>query len=205
MAYDSTYLSQTQGKININPDIQPFGINRLKPLEALLIPSYANSGTSAASIATDLANYKGATDYSNLPSNIYLYPSEVCEVPSMTSGGANQFQREALARDVVGLMTTQCSDFKVHVVAQSLAKNPDPSQSATAGPVLSEQRLEAVVSRIVDVGPDNIPGTADDPQALMASGSKATLKFDGTDAPLLGFSGAPPFAYRISSFQFMTQ
>jgi hypothetical protein len=210
LAYDSTFLSQTQGKININPDIQPFtGVDRLTPLKALLIPSYDNlTGTSASTIATDLAKYTGATNKGaqkyNLPTDIYLYPSEICEVPSMGSNltTLNQFQREALARDTVGLMTTQCSDFKVYVVAQSLAKNTlDATQ---AGPVLSEQRLESVVSRTVDVGPDGIPGTADDPPAISQDGTLETLKFDGTDKPLLGLAGAPSFQYQITDFKFLT-
>jgi len=219
IAYEKTFLSQTQGKININASIEPFGFNRLAPLKALMIPSSANPTTSASTIADELANYTGtqAISGSKLPFDMYVYTGQVCQLPSMAGTGDSQFKREALMRDVAGLITTKSSDFKVNVVAQSLVPNKaNPSQP---GRVTAEQRVEAVISRVVDVGPDNVPGTADDmagPDGIVGTAddlkfkawndgvgvkSISKLTYNGTDTPLEGFAGTPPVRYKLTHFK----
>jgi hypothetical protein len=212
VAYEQTYLSQTDGKINVNARVEPFGFDRLKPLEALLIPSSENLTTSASPIAGDLAN--GAAAQSGpcgaLPAGMYVYPAQICQVPSLQGSGTNQFQKEALMRDLIGIVTTQSSDFKVHVIAEALNAKGVPT---------AQQRIEAIVSRTVDVGPDQVPATADDmagPDGIVGtsddlkfkSDTGATinlLKYDGTDSPLEGFVGRPPFHFQITSYRSLTQ
>lgn len=215
IAYEKTCLSQTEGKINVNARVEPFGFNRLAPLKSLLIPSAANPTTSANLIAADLAAATAATSgpADQLPSELYVYRGQICQVPRLAGSGANQFKREALMRDLAGLVTTQSSDFKVYVVAQSLAPNVvDPAQP---GKVMAEQRAEALISRVVDVGPDGIPATADDlagPDRAVGTtddlqfktatgGTVSSLKYDGTDTPLEGSTGRPPFRFQVSAFK----
>ena len=208
VAYEQTFLSQTDGKINVNARVEPFGFDRLKPLEALLNPSSANPTTNAAAIAADLANATAARSgpCGALPADMYVYPGQICQVPSLQGSGADQFQREALMRDLAGIVTTQSSDFKVHVIAQALNAKGVP---------MAEQRIEAIVSRTVDVGPDQVPATADDmagPDGLVGTtddlkflsnaGSPInSLKYDGTDPPLEEFLGRPPFKFQITSYR----
>lgn len=227
MAYDSSYLGQTEGKINLNTEVYPFGFHRTAPLKALLIPSAANSTTSAAAIVAELVAYTGinAGPCHDLPDDFYVYPGQICQLPSLQGSGTNQFQREALIRDVAGLLTAQSSDFTVHVVAQSL--NPQ-------GKPIAEQRVRALISRTVDVGPDGVPGTSDDmagPDRMAGTADDLTfqsdilpgsdrfrgtgddipavtiskLKYDGTDLPLEGGSGRPPFQFRISNLEIVNR
>jgi hypothetical protein len=215
MAYEQTFLSQTQGKLNINTGIEPFGFSRLKPLEALLIPSTDNATTDATAIAQDFATYKGATPTgTTLPAGIYLYGGQICEVPSMKGSGTDQWSREALARDVAGLVTTKASDFRIYVIAQTLAKNS--FDATVAGSRIAEQRLEAVISRRTDVGPDGVPGTADDmagPDHVVGTSDDLTfqsstgapiskLNYGGVDPALENLTGRPPFRYQISEINF---
>jgi len=221
LAYEHSFLSQSEGKININADISPFGFNRLAPLKALLTPSASNSSTSAAPIAFDLASHVGANSgpCGSLPSDIYIYPSQICQVSSMAGNGANQFQREALMRDVAGLITTSCSDFKVHALVQSVKQKAFTGDLSRDLSVTGQQRIEATVSRIVDVGPDQVPGTSDDmagPDQLVGTaddlkftaydGSPITkLNYNATDKPLEGFAGRPPFKYQINDYKILRQ
>ncbi|MEI6316042.1 MAG: hypothetical protein WCO89_14305, partial [Syntrophus sp. (in: bacteria)] len=219
IAYDKTFLSHTQGKININSSIEPFGLSRTAPLRALLIPSSANTSTSATDIAQQLSIYDGTGGITGctLPTDMYVYSGQICQIADMAGSGQTQFEREALARDVVGLVTTKSSDFKVYAVAQALG--PNRMAPTTPGKVMAEQRVEALISRVVDVGPDNIPGTADDmagPDHVVgtaddivfksSTGSNiAKLKYDGTDPALEGLAGRPPVRFQVSQFQFSNQ
>jgi hypothetical protein len=219
IAYEKTFLSQTEGKVNINADIAPFGFNRLAPLEALVIPAAANATTSGASLAADIAAHQMASiPGSTLPSDTYVYTGQICQVTGMTGNASgNQFQREALMRDIAGLVTTKTSDFKVHIVTQSIT--PRKGRPLEVGMVTAEQRAEAIISRIVDVGPDGVPATGDDmagPDQVVGTsddlkfknstnGTITSLKYDGTDPALEGLSGRPPFRYELNHFRFLNQ
>jgi hypothetical protein len=214
LAYNQTFLSQTQGKININAEIAPFEFSRLAPLKALLIPSNANPTTDATTIANDIANYSGINSgpCANLPSDMFVYAGQICQVASLQGSGANQFQKEALIRDIAGLVTTQCSDFKVYVISQSLVSTTDPD---VAPKVLAEKRSAVTVSRVVDVGPDDIPGTSDDMAGpdripgtsddltfLSRTGAPvASLQYDSNDPVLEGGSGRPPFRFQVTKIE----
>jgi len=255
MAYDQSYCSQTEGKINPNASVYPFSsansnFSRLAPLEALIgtgvnatsDPDFVSAVPSSLRlsgswIAQNIANStlgnsasgSGAVTFPNLPSNYYIYSGQICQIkgvsdgyvnPSVTSGTSlSQFDREALIRDIGGLITTQSSDFKVHVVAQSvkqLSNDLNPNDLK----VLAEQQLEADLERTVDLGPDGVPGTADDnimmdgttpiPRYIVTiSGSTSTpLTYGlggGTDPLLIGGAGQPPFRYQVSSFKYLNQ
>jgi len=204
MAYDQSYCSQTEGKINPNADIFPFSQNysfvRLNPLEALIgkgtsdpnpNPPVFNAPYVAQNIlkfqpSTSSASGGGAATFPGLPSKFYVYPGQICQIAGVSdtaTSGTNQFDREALIRDIGGLITTQSSDFKVHVVAQSVkqvANDLNPNDLK----VLAQQQLEADLERTVDLGPDGVPGTGDD-----------NIAMDGTIPiyrPILELSGTPP-------------
>lgn len=214
LAYEHTFLSQSQGKININASISPFGLSRLGPLKSLLIPSKDSVGTVAKTIAQDLANHTGATSgpCANLSSDLYIYPGQICQVPGMGGTGGDQYQREALMRDIAGLVTTQSSDFKVHVVAQAVKEIAFTGNMTNDLLVTAEQRFETMVSRVVDIGPDGVPGTGDDmagQDRIVGTADDLTFKaqdggvitrlsYDHTDKPLESFAGRPPFRYVIS-------
>jgi hypothetical protein len=172
IAYDQTFCSQTEGKININTAINPGfpqGTTipaRLKPLEALIQPNTYPSGgntdlasISASTIATTIAGGMSSaspTGSSGLPSDIYMYPGQLCQL-GLNSSGANQWQRESLMRSILSTLTTQSSDFKVYVVAQAVKQvsfTGDPTRDFT---ITGEQRMNALVSRVTNLGPDNIP------------------------------------------------
>ena len=251
MVFDHSYVSQTEGKININQRIDPFSgsaasaVNRIRPLLALIGNStstgWAGNGstpgpisitpTQAQTIATNIANHtlsSSATPFTGLgegTSNpLYLYAGQICQIAGVSdgtviTGATNTFSRQALIRDIASLVTTKSSDFDVHVVAQSIKFPPNQSITATTNPtVLAEQRFDTIVERATDLGPDNIPGTADDfygPAAQpnnpssnlwipLASGSTQTpLTYAPSDPMLQDGVGVPPFYYKTIQTQLL--
>lgn len=194
VAYSQTFCSQTEGKINVNAEISTdndpqtgLTLNadtggvispaRLIPLESLIKPAtYAANNFDSPplddplAIARDIAQGPKATDYSappggTLPTNILLYPGQLCQISSLAGSGKaeTQFQRESLMRNIAGIVTTQCSDYKVWVVAQAVKQVAFTGNPTTDLVVTGEQRMSGLVSRVPNLGPDNIPDTGDEP------------------------------------------
>jgi hypothetical protein len=222
IAYDQTFASQTQGKINVNQTINPqfpSGTTiapRLKPLEALIQPaSYANSidnpslsAAVTAGIAADMASGPTSANYikpngaTTLPSDVLLYPSQVCQLSSLGASGTNQWQKESLARNLIGVLTTQSSDFKVNVVAQAVKQIQFTGNPTTDLVVTGEQRMSAIVSRTPNLGPDNIPDTSDEPPNSTFKMVVAGTPTSASVTNAIGV-GTPPFKYVISDVNYI--
>jgi hypothetical protein len=150
--FDRSMSNQTDGKLNINAKLYPFkaadGVTDLvreKPLEALLGNRVANPTTLATAIALGPTYKNGGA----LPSDLYVYSGQICEVPGFADAttGINEYDQEYLSRDLADIVTTQSSDYRVFVVAQTLKQ----SSTGQITPVTT-QRIETTLSRVVDAG-----------------------------------------------------
>jgi len=143
--FDRSIANQTDGKININATLHPFGIKRTKPLEALL----ANRVSSASGVAANIANRTVGSGASALvgPSDLYIYNGQVAQIAGVADSGASEYEKEKVARGIADIVTTQCSDYRVFIIAQSVRQTPQGKIIP-----LNTQRVEAVLSRTVDEG-----------------------------------------------------
>jgi hypothetical protein len=234
VAYDQTFCSHTEGKINVNTSLGaafPASTSiapRTKPLAALIAPStYPSAAYDLATmgagtltgITNSIAQGPGTTYGSNLPTNIFIYPGQLCELNlQQNSSATNQLQRESLMRTLLGTLTTQSSDFLVHVVAQSVKQvnfnttvNPSTDLQVT-----SEQRMSALVSRLPNLGPDNIPDSgwnnvsstfsptlADEPTTNGATVPVTSVTTSGLTSTNW-VTSAPSFRYKVSDIQYST-
>ena len=140
--FDRSIHNQTDGKLNINATLWPWGIERARPLEALLGDRVSNPESLSRSIASAAGSGKSIG-----PDDMFVYPGQICQVPGVTGAAADETDREALARDLADIITTQCDDYRVFVIAQPLRQAPD----GTFTP-LATARLEATISRSPDEG-----------------------------------------------------
>ena len=236
VAYDQTYCSQTDGKINVNLNINPafpnssgtpVSLQRLKPFEALLQPNtYSQSSTvspgdypslNATQIAASVASFTGINSgpCGSLPTNIMIYPGQLCQVSGMAGSGTTQWQQESLMRNIAGLVTTQCSDYKVFVVAQAVKQVNFTGNPATDLIPTGEQRMSALVSRETNLGPDNLPDTGMNPLTgarRSTTGDEPPTSYTNIPASstLAASSGVtnilyvatPPFKYVISQINY---
>ena len=83
-----------------------------------------------------------------LPSDVYVYAGQFCQVAGVSDTGSNDFSKEKLPRDMIGLLTTQSADFKVHLVAQSLKQQQPGGTFVTT----AETRESVSISRTNDFG-----------------------------------------------------
>ena len=143
--FDRSIANQTDGKININATMHPFGIKRTKPLQALL----ANRVPNAAGVATNIANRALAGGASALagPSDLYVYGGQVTQISGVADSGASEYEKEKVTRGIADLVTTQCSDYRIFIVAQSIRQNAQ----GTITPLFT-RRVEATLSRSFDEG-----------------------------------------------------
>jgi hypothetical protein len=143
--FDRSIANQTDGKININANLHPFNIKRTKPLEALL----ANRVPNASGVATNIANRALGGGASALvgPSDLYIYSGQVAQIAGVADSGASEYEKEKVTRGIADLVTTQCSDYRVFIIAQTVRQN----SQGTLAPV-DTQRIEAVLSRSADEG-----------------------------------------------------
>jgi len=143
--FDRSIANQTDGKININSTMHPFGIKRTKPLQALL----ANRVPNAAGVATNIANRAVAGGVSSLagPSDLYVYGGQVAQISGVADSGANEYEKEKVTRGIADIVSTQCNDYRVFIVAQSIRQNAQ----GTITPMVT-RRVEATLSRSFDEG-----------------------------------------------------
>ena len=142
--FDRSIANQTDGKLNLNATLHPFNITRTKPLEALL----GNRVGNPAAVASNIANRSLAGGAVG-PSDMYIYPGQLCQVTGITAGGANEYESERLPRDLADIVTTQCDDYRVFAIGQSGRQQPDGRFVPMA-----TTRVEATVSRSPDTGSD---------------------------------------------------
>jgi len=143
--FDRSISNQTDGKININANLHPFNIKRTKPLEALL----ANRVPNAAGVATNIANRALGGGASALvgPSDLYIYSGQVAQIAGVADSGASEYEKEKVTRGIADIVTTQCSDYRVFLIAQSVRQNSQGKLTP-----VDTQRIEAVLSRSADEG-----------------------------------------------------
>jgi hypothetical protein len=143
--FDRSIANQTDGKININANLHPFNIKRTKPLEALL----ANRVPNAPAVATNIANRALGGGASALvgPSDLYIYSGQVAQIAGVADSGASEYEKEKVTRGIADLVTTQCSDYRVFIIAQTVRQNSQGKLTP-----VDTQRIEAVLSRSADEG-----------------------------------------------------
>jgi len=143
--FDRSVANQTDGKININAELYPFGITRTKPLAALLGSRVSN----AATVATNIANRTLGSGAAPLvgPPDLYIYNGQVAQIAGVADSGTSEYEKERVARGIADIVTTQCSDYRVFIVAQAVRQTPQGKIIPVA-----TQRVEAVLSRVPDEG-----------------------------------------------------
>jgi len=139
--FDRSLANQTDGKLNLNATLYPFGIKRTRPLEALLGGRVGNGKALAANIADGPAT-------PGLPTDLFVYNGQICDIAGIADTG-NEYEREALPRDLADIVTTQCDDYRVFVVAESVRRLPNGRIVPMA-----TQRSEVTLSRRPDGGPN---------------------------------------------------
>ncbi|MCE9587814.1 MAG: hypothetical protein K8R57_05820 [Verrucomicrobia bacterium] len=143
--FDRSIANQTDGKMNINATLWPWGITRKKPLEALLGNRVADSDT-RKTLATAIATTAASGGKAIGPDDLFVYQGQIMTVPGM-SAGANEYEKESLARSLADIVTTQCDDYRVFVTAESMKEGPTGKLTTMA-----TKRIEATLSRSVDEG-----------------------------------------------------
>jgi len=143
--FDRSVANQTDGKININAELYPFGITRTKPLAALL----GNRVSNAATVATNIANRTLGSGAAPLvgPPDVYIYSGQVAQIAGVAGSGTSEYEKERVTRGIADIVTTQCSDYRVFIVAQAVRQTPQGKIIPVA-----TQRVEAVLSRVPDEG-----------------------------------------------------
>jgi hypothetical protein len=165
--FDRSIANQTDGKININATLHPFGIKRTRPLQALLADRVSN----APAVASNIANRTLGAGASALvgPSDLYVYGGQVCQIAGVADSGANEYEKEKVTRGIADLVTTQSNDFRVFVVAQSIRQTPDGKIIPMA-----TQRMEASLSRTFDDGGRGYPFNSIFPSNVVERGGYTT-------------------------------
>jgi hypothetical protein len=143
--FDRSFANNTDGKININATLYPFGIKRTKPLAALLGKRVGNPDA----VATNITNRTLGAGASPLvgPPDLYVYNGQVAQIAGVADSGVGEYEKEKVSRGIADIVTTQCSDYRVFIVAQSVRQSPDGKIIP-----LATQRVEAVLSRVPDEG-----------------------------------------------------
>ncbi|CAN5453110.1 hypothetical protein BH09VER1_BH09VER1_36230 [soil metagenome] len=153
MPYDQTYASHTEGKINLNESLYPWAdtdpsLARRRPLAAVIGDRVSDSRRDV--IVSNINTHtlaSGAASF-GLPSDVYVYSGQFCQIKGVSDTGSDDFSKEQLPREMIGLLTTQSADFKVHLVAQTLRQKL-PGEKFT---VTAETREAVSISRTNDFG-----------------------------------------------------
>jgi hypothetical protein len=153
MPYDQSYASHTEGKINLNASLYPWAdadstMARRGPIASVIgdrVPAGRRD-----QIVDNINNHALASEAASfgLPTDVYVYAGQFCQIAGVSDTGANDFLKEKLPRDMIGLLTTQSADFKVHLVAQSLKQQQPGGTFVTT----AETRESFSISRTNDFG-----------------------------------------------------
>ena len=227
-----TYMNATSGKVNINAKIFPTDTNfappaRTLPLQALFQNMYRGasqvSAATAQTIASNVLNRVPASG-GTLSGSSYAYPGQICEVAGVADTGANEWEKEALVRNLGSLITTRSNAFSVWGVAQTIKKVPKnltgsgalPGEFQAGDVVTGERRFRAVVERYVWPGVDGLVGNAKSASGAYSElgansflGSPLNTK-DGTNPTAVTFEQsynpqAAIMKYRVRSFEFLDE
>lgn len=187
----------SRGKVNLNSVISPQSSEfspptRTKALEAVFDQlQVAGSSIDEAAVVTAIRNEDAAR-------NGYAYVGEVSE--GLPSFGSNQWQQEALVRNLVGQLDVRANTFGVWGIGQAVKQLPDGSLK-----VLGEQRFHATVLREIWPGIDGQHGYAKADSigsGFDGAGTYASLPtatpgnyLDNLDGPV----ALAPAAYRVDA------
>lgn len=142
------------GRVNLNSKAEPFGLERILPLAAVLQNNTYDATDltkklSAASALTLAGNIFNRTLATSAPvgkqygyTNGYDSPGEVVEVKGIADGGEKS---EELVRQIMNLVTTRGNVLSVYTIGQAIKQTPDGKLNVTA-----QQRAQAMVERYLD-------------------------------------------------------
>jgi hypothetical protein len=235
-----SYMNSTAGKVNINAKIFPDkAVNsnfsppdRILPLQALFENMYrgtvqitstsAISGNNSKTLASNVVNQVPSSTTFSGP---YKFAGEICEVAGVADDtGLNEWDREAVVRNLGSLITTRSNAFSVWGVAQTVKKIPknlagagaNPNQFQSGDQVTGEKRFHAVIQRYVWPGVDGVVGNGQTgaggytqlgTNGWLASPTNAT---DGNNPSASNFTQsynpqAAVFKYRVVSFKYLDE
>jgi hypothetical protein len=141
------------GKVNLNTEVLPFGMERLDPLKAVFLnapddatnPNSRLSPAQVDAVAQNIVSFAKAQNgvLYGAP-NLYESVGEVFEIKGVADRGEAS---EAVARQVANLLTTRGGVYSVHAVGQSLIQRPNGTLLITGA-----QRLQAHIERVETSG-----------------------------------------------------
>ncbi|XHR29476.1 MAG: hypothetical protein ACFUZC_02730 [Chthoniobacteraceae bacterium] len=172
-----TWGGATSGRLNANTVPLPFSsVSRLTPLQSILkgisvSTSYDAAGDPVFSTVDESAISAAVNQYVSTLGRPLMMPSEICNVPEVAAylyqGVASEARsRNDLVRQIVGNFTTCSNTFSIWTIGQVIKKAPRNTKYGiyeTGDAVIGESRKQILVERILDYGPDGVPGTGDDP------------------------------------------
>lgn len=136
------------GRVNLNSKVEPFSMERLRPLVAVLLGAKKGDGTTidlptAITLAGNIYNQKLAErgkSYGSL--SIFDSPGEVAEIEGIADAGESS---EELLRQISNQVTARGGVFSIYAIGQTLKQTPDGRLI-----VLAEQRTQSFIERIQD-------------------------------------------------------
>ncbi len=165
---------------------------RWKPLQTLLQNMKSTStvsipATAPSSVANSVLRHQLAGQDFGAP-GVYDYIGEICEAQGFANDGMDNWDKEALIRNLANLLTTKSNSFTVWGEAQVIRKNPRNTNYGVFEPgdqVMGEKRFESQVERYVLPGKDGTPGNAN----VTASGAPTRPRYRLTSGPVSGVFG----------------
>ena len=142
------------GRVNVNAKVEPFGLERILPLAAVLQgcgndssdPSSKVTAAQALTLAGNIYRRVLADGSPNGKSYGYVsgYDSaaEIVEIKGIADGGEKS---EALYREVSNLITARGNVFSIYAIGQAIQQTPDGRLLVTA-----EQRTRTILERFLN-------------------------------------------------------
>jgi hypothetical protein len=148
------------GRVNVNAKVEPFGLERILPLAAVLQgcgndSSNSSSKVTAAQALTLAGNiYRRVLADGSPKGKSYGYVSgydsaaEIVEIKGIADGGEKS---EALYREVSNLITARGNVFSIYAIGQAIQQTPDGRLLVTA-----EQRTRTILERFLNPASEKI-------------------------------------------------
>jgi hypothetical protein len=148
------------GRVNVNAKVEPFGLERILPLAAVLQgcgndssdPSSKVTAAEALTLAGNIYRRVLADGSPNGKSYGYVsgYDSaaEIVEIKGIADGGEKS---EALYREVSNLITARGNVFSIYAIGQAIQQTPDGRLLVTA-----EQRTRTILERFLNPANEKI-------------------------------------------------
>jgi hypothetical protein len=168
-----THNNATAGRVNINSRIYPQNAQFQPPTRRAPLAGVFDGLTMAGSpldpiaLAGDIA--------AGEPPEGFAYVGEITRLSAVSGTGSDAWEREAIARNLIGTLTTKSNSFGVWGVGQAISEQPGDRFI-----VLGESRFFAVIQREVWRGVDGVVGNA------RANASGEFTEAGGTTQPTPG-------------------